>query len=141
MLWIMSNKKILVFIFFFGLAVLTLLLAVFRTKVSFLGKAVGENTPLLEQSYLLGSPLIARADGEEKIQIFAFVLNDQGRGVAGKSVQISTNPSLNIKPVQPQTDKFGQVIFEATSSQPGQFAVSASVDGQPFPQTMTLTFQ
>ena len=140
----MDSKKLVVFfsfLVFFVLLVLGLLVAALRTRTSYLGKAAEKSSISLQSSYLFGSPLVAQANGEEKVRISAFLLNEQGRGVAGKEIQVFSDPPLTIKPIQPQTDKFGQAIFEASSSTPGQFTISASVDGRFFPRTVTLTFR
>jgi len=135
------SKKILIFLVFVFLVVLGLLLLVFRTRLTFLGKATESNAVSLSQSRLFAYPLLLKADGQEKAQIFAFALNEEGRGISGKKIQVFSNPPLEINPAEGGTDKYGQAIFEAKSSSPGQFMITASVDGQSFIQTVTLTFQ
>lgn len=107
----------------------------------YLGRATEEKVPSLSDSYVFGSPLIAAAGDQEKITVSVFVLDAQGKGVAGRNPGVESQPALTIEPLQPQTDKYGQAIFEATSGQPGQFVVSASIDGELVPQTVTLTFR
>lgn len=136
-----NNKKIAVFFVVLILIVLGLLLAVFRTNVTYLGRATDQKDSSLVHSYFFASPLIVQSGGQEKIRVSAFLLNEQGRGVEGQQIQVASTPSLNISSVQPLTDRYGQAIFEASSPQPGRFAVSASFQGQPFPQTVTLTFR
>lgn len=118
-----------------------LLVGVFHTRLSYLGRATEDNVPSQPHSYVFGSPLMAAADDQEKILVSVFILNAQERGVAGKTVSVTSQPALSLKPIQSQTDKYGQAIFEATSNRPGQFVVSASVDGQTIPQAVTLTFR
>jgi len=109
------------------------------------------NTPgnySLANSYIFGSPLLAQANGEDKIRVTAFLLDVKGRGVPDKQTtlnisakggEVSTLPQMAV--VQPITDEFGRSVFEITSTVPGQFVVVASVDGLEFPQTVTLTFR
>lgn len=102
----------------------------------------------LANSYIFGSPLLAQANGEDKIRVTAFLLDVKGRGVPDKQTTlnirakeggVSTLPQMAV--VQPVTDEFGRSVFEITSTVPGQFVVVASVGGLEFPQTVTLTFK
>lgn len=137
----MIGKKLLLV---FGLAILVvlgLLLMVFKTRVTYLGRATEDKHPSLSRSYLFASPLVAQSGGENKINISAFLLNEQDRGVSDQEIQITSSPPLDINPLQSKTDKYGQAVFEVASAIPGQFIVSAFFSGQPFPQTVTLTFR
>ncbi|MFH1601462.1 MAG: Ig-like domain-containing protein [Candidatus Shapirobacteria bacterium] len=103
----------------------------------------------LANSYVFGSPLVAAANGEDKIRVTAFLLDDKGRGVAGSQIDLRVAPaspptgeaSPQIEAVTPVTDEFGRAVFEIFSSSKGQFVVSAQVGGLDFPQTTTLTFR
>ena len=102
----------------------------------------------LSNSYVFGSPLLVAADGESKIRVNAFLLNDQGRGVPDKQIVLLVQPktqglegNAQIKDVQPVTDEFGKSVFEVVSSYAGQFIVQAQIDGFDFPQSVTLTFK
>jgi len=102
----------------------------------------------LANSYLFGSPLLAAANGEDKIRVTAFLLDDKGRGVPTTQVSLSvvskegaSGALPQVVGVQPTTDDFGRAVFEVLSSSPGQFMVVASVGGLEFPQTATLTFR
>jgi len=136
-----KKKKNIILSVIFALIVVGLVLAVSQTRIFYRGRAEEKKDPYLQSSYLLASPLAVQANGEEKIKISAFVLNEEGRGVVGKEMIIVADPVLEIKPIQTQTDKFGQAIFEVSSFNPGRHTLSASVDGQPFPQTVTITFR
>lgn len=137
----MTHRRFLLIFAVFVLGMLGVLSVVLRERVTYIGKAGGGEAYALENSYLFGSPLSASAGGEEKIRIFAFLLNSQGRGVPDKKVEVKSDPFLTIVPVQEVTDKLGQAIFEVTSSTPGRFSVSAAVEGRLFPQSLTLTFR
>jgi len=138
-----NNKKW--FVFFGALLIfLVLVLAVFisQSRTSLLGRAqLGGGEYSLANSYLFGSPLSAASGGGEKIKISAFLLNGEGRGVEKKRIEIQTSPLLELRNVQPLTDNLGQAIFEVSSAQPGQSVATALVDGNAFPQTVTLTFK
>lgn len=101
----------------------------------------------LSNSYIFAAPLSVDADGETKIRVNAFLLNNEGRGVADKQVSLDIAPkagadgSPQVSSVQPTTDKFGKAVFEVVSSTPGQFVATAVVDGMEIPQTVTLTFR
>lgn len=83
----------------------------------------------LENSYLFASPLLAKTGGE-KITVFAFVLSDQGLGLAGKKVVLYSAPALSAEVVRDETDSRGLAVFEITSSQAGQFRLWAQVPGE-----------
>jgi len=144
-----KNQVLMIFLIVFAIIGLFLLAkyAVPRVLV-YLTKAAKPTKYSLSNSYVFGSPLVAAADGQTKIRINAFLLNDQGMGVADKPVSLTTKPktggvggSPQIKDVQPITDKFGKAVFEVVSSYAGQFVTTALVDGLELPQTVTLTFR
>ena len=102
----------------------------------------------LANSYVFGSPLLAQANGGDKIRVTAFLLDDKGRGVPNTVVDLNvvakdagSGVLPQISAVQPSTDDFGRAVFEVFTSAPGQFTVVASVGGLEFPQTATLTFR
>lgn len=129
---------VLVFIFLVSLLLMIFLLGQARTV--FLGRASGANYSL-SNSYVFASPLSAKSVSE-KIRVTVFLLDDKGRGVAGKKIDLSSNPvGVNFTPVQMETDKLGQAVYDLTSPVPGQFVISASVEGNTFPQTVTVRFQ
>lgn len=101
----------------------------------------------LSNSYVFGAPLSATADGQTKIRVSAFLLNDEGRGVPDKQIDLNVVPRGNasgtpqVNQVQPKTDKFGKAVFEVSSTSSGQYVATAVVDGMEIPQTVTLTFK
>ena len=94
----------------------------------------------VDNSYLFVSPLRAKANGKEKIRITVFVLNNQGLGVLGKELFLSSNPDLSVDIIQGQTDNFGKAVFDVTSTKPGEYYLEVSVDGQKLPQKARLSF-
>ena len=113
----------------------------------YLTKAARSKEISLINSYVFGSPMKVAADGQRKIRVSVFLLNDQGLGVADKKVDLVVEPktaglggNAQIRTIRSVTDKFGQAIFEVMSSFAGQFLVTASVEGVELPQKITLTF-
>lgn len=101
----------------------------------------------LANSYVFASPLVAAADGEEKIRVNVFLLDDKGKGVPDKTVSLFLAPkggeggTPQVISIQPQTNDYGQAIFDLTSTFPGQFIVEAQISGLSLPQTVTVTFK
>lgn len=112
-----------------------------------LTKAAPSSKYSISNSYLFGSPLIATANGEERIRINAFLLDDQGKGVPEKRVEVTIRPKDNSGPnaslteTAAVTDKMGKSTWEVFSTTVGQFVLSANIDGVPFPQEVTVTFR
>jgi len=109
-------------------------------RTIFLGKATN-STYSISNSYVFASPLSTNAVSG-KIRVTVFLLDDKGRGVAGKRIVTLSNPvGVNFAEIQPVSDKMGQAVFDLTSPTAGQFVISASVEGNTFPQTVTVRFQ
>jgi len=119
------------FSFFFGLYEVRF----FKSRAS-----VSQASFSVDNSYLFVSPLRAKANGQEKIRITVFVLNNQGLGVLGKELFLSPNPDLSVDIIQGQTDNFGKAVFDVTSTKPGEYYLEVSVDGQKLPQKAHLSF-
>ena len=119
------------FSFFFGLYEVRF----FKSRAS-----VSQASFSVDNSYLFVSPLRAKANGKEKIRITVFVLNNQGLGVLGKELFLSSNPDLSVDIIQGQTDNFGKAVFDVTSTKPGEYYLEVSVDGQKLPQKARLSF-
>jgi len=92
-------------------------------------------------SYIFGSPLTAKANSQEKIKVSIFILNDQGLGVEGKTVELKTDAGVNVENSQPQTDSTGQAVFYLSSESAGRYQVQAESEGQTLPQTLTVNFK
>lgn len=94
----------------------------------------------IDNSYIFLTPLRARANNQEKIRLTVFVLNNQGLGVTGKKVQISSNIGLNIEAIQGLTDSYGKAFFDISSSKAGEFFLEVTVDETALKQKAHLTF-
>ena len=119
------------FSFFFGLYEVRF----FKSRAS-----VFQASFSVDNSYLFVSPLRAKANGQEKIRITVFVLNNQGLGVLGKELFLSPNPDLLVDIIQGKTDNFGKAFFDVASTKPGEYYLEVSVDGQKLPQKAHLSF-
>jgi len=82
----------------------------------------------IDNSYVFITPLRARANGQEKIRLTVFILNNQGIGVLGKKIFISPNTALNVEVIQGLTDSFGKAYFNITSSAPGDYYLEIKAD-------------
>lgn len=111
-----------------------------QTRTGIFGKAATPENYSLDNSYLFASPITAAAGGQEKIKVSAFLLSPEGKGVAGKIINLVSQPPLTIAEIQAQTDEKGQAIFEISASSAGRYIIQASVEGNVFPQSVTVTF-
>ncbi len=94
----------------------------------------------IDNSYLFVSPLRARANGQEKIRVTVFVLNNQGLGVMGKKVFLAEDNTLNIETIQGLTDAFGKAYFDVSTTKQGEYYIPVSVDNTALNQKAHLSF-
>ena len=94
----------------------------------------------IDNSYVFITPLRARANGQEKIRVTVFVLDDQGLGVLGKNVVLEPNQALNIENIQALTDNFGKAYFDVSSEKAGDYFLNVTIDNQNLKQSAHLTF-
>ena len=90
----------------------------------------------VKNSLLIGEKMSAKADGQEKCIVNVFVLDDSGKGIVGRSVQLSGLGELD-----GATDSLGKATFELTSTTAQQYELTASVGGMPLGGTVTVTFR
>jgi len=94
----------------------------------------------VDNSYVFTNPLKAQSDGKDKIRITIFILNGQGLGVLGKNVTMNTNENLKFDVIQQSTDSTGKVLFDVSSTVPGEYYLDVSIDQVKLPQKARLTF-
>src|SRR3989344_4898507 len=82
----------------------------------------------IDNSYIFSTPSGARANGQEKIRLTVFILNNQGLGVLGKKIFIGTDPSLNIETIQGITDNYGKAYFDISASKAGEYFLEIKAD-------------
>ena len=114
-------------------------------RTTFFGKAVNSGVFNATNSYVFASPLTAGIGGEN-LRVTVFVLDDRGRGIAGKTVTVNCkDPSscqgVEFKPVQAQTDTLGRALYDISSSAAGKFEIQASAGGISIPQSVTVVFR
>jgi hypothetical protein len=97
----------------------------------------------IKNSLLIGQKMVAKADGQEKCVVNVFVLDSDGKGIAGKSVQLSGLGSAkqNGLELDAATDSLGKATFELTSTTAQQYELTASVGGVSLNGTVTVTFR
>ncbi len=139
--------KGLLTVMFLGLAAIVISAFAVPRLLVYLTRAAKPTNFSLSNSYIFGSPLVGQANGQDKVRITVFLLDQNGRGVAEKQVSLSSaakegvTGNAQISNIQPITDNFGKAVFEVVSSFAGQFAVSATADGLGLPQAVTVTFR
>lgn len=131
----------------FSIFLILVALTIASQRTSFFGRASAPGgvvvPPLLsyQNSYVFASPIAASADGESIIRVTVFLLNNQGLGVSGQSVNLKVQPEANISPVLPVTDNLGRATFDLTSNTPGDYTISAEVEDGSLPQTVSVSFR
>ena len=107
----------------------------------FTGRAsVSQASFSIDNSYIFSTPSQARANGQEKIRLTVFILNNQGLGVMGKKIFIGTDPSLNIEAIQGLTDGYGKAYFDISASKPGEYFIEIKADDTALNQKAHLVF-
>lgn len=104
-----------------------------------LSQASSSGSVSVSSSYVLGQKLLAIADGEDTCVVNVFLLDKNGRGVAGKSVELEGMGGIT--KLNDLSDEKGQISFEMVSAIEGQFKLSANYSGVDLPQTVTVTFR
>lgn len=135
-------KRILVILaLLFSLLILTLTVYLVNQQTRLTGRAAQEGTLSLENSYVFASPLMASANGEEKIRITIFALDSQGVGVWGKSVQIGQAQNLLAESIQSVTDRVGKAVFDVSSRIAAEYLIEVQIDGKTLPQEIKVIFK
>ncbi len=137
---------------FFLIILLVFLLSVsffwiYEAKI-FVGRAnVSQTTFSPDNSYVFTTPLKAKANGQEKIRVTVFVLNNQGLGVMGKQVTIGDVGAIHESPapfdietIQGLTDQLGKAVFDITSDRAGEYYLEVKVQENLLPQRVRLSF-
>lgn len=119
------------FIGFFGL---------YEVKLFSSRASIKSITFSVDNSYIFITPLRAGANGQEKIRVTIFVLDEQGLGVMGKKVYIDRDEALNIEEIQALTDNFGKAYFDVTSTKIGEYYLKVLVDNVELKQKAHLSF-
>ena len=93
----------------------------------------------LDNSYVLGAKILAKADGKDKNVVNVFVMDSDGKGVVGKTVMIKGDPMNSNQNVVSDID--GKSSFELVSTKEGQFEIKAEVDGVELTRGVKVTYR
>jgi len=135
-------KKMTVFLLLFVVVLLGFVIFFGLYEVKFFNSraSISQASFSLENSYIFITPLQARANGQEKIRMTVFILNNQGLGVLGKKVFLPPHPALNIEAIQGLTDSYGKAYFDISSSRAGEYYLEVKVDDTALTQKAHLSF-
>lgn len=101
-------------------------------------KAAPSTKVSLENSYLIGGNILARADGIDKCVVNVFVLDSNGKGVRGVSVALD---GMEGGRIESESDLNGKAVFNVVSDKEGQFVLNAVVGGVPLEKSLKVTFR
>lgn len=108
----------------------------------FIGRASVSNASFsVDNSYLFVSPLKAKANGQERIRVTVFILNNQGVGVLGKKVVAGVDSNISVETIQGLTDGFGKAVFDITSQKSGEYYLEMTADGIALKQKAHVSFE
>lgn len=130
-----------------GVLLIILSMTVARERTSSYGRASSGTSGTIgavlsrENSYVFVSPVSAAANGKSIIRVTVFLLNSQGMGVAGQKASVKISGPVNVSEVSPTTDTFGRAIFDVTSTNSGDYTISASGGDVPLLQTVSVSFR
>jgi hypothetical protein len=138
----MDKFKGNIFILFSVLLLLLFLLS-FSANIRFVlkGRASQRQTDVsAENSYMFISPLQASADGQDRIRLTVFVLNDKGLGVPNRQVQLKKSPDIVVDQIQLSTDAYGRAIFDLLCNKQGEYLIEVLVDNISLSSPVTAIF-
>lgn len=93
----------------------------------------------MENSYVLGAKILAKADGDDKGLVNVFIMDNDGKGISGKTVLLKGDPeNSNLSAV---SNGDGRASFEFVSTKEGQFEIKAEVEGVELPRGVKMTFR
>lgn len=101
-----------------------------------LSKAETVQPVSVQNSLIIGQKIMAQAGDDDKCIVNVFILDKEGKGIRGKTVQL-TGLGLH----ETTTDSLGKATFELTSNTAGQYDLIADVDGLTLNSTVTVTFR
>jgi hypothetical protein len=135
-------NKTIIFIIFFLLLLISFVVIFGLYEVRFFSSRadVSQASFSIDNSYVFNTPSQARANGQEKIRLTVFILNNQGLGVLGKKIIINTNTFLNIETIQGLTDSYGKAYFDISATKPGEYSLEIKADGTALNKKTYLIF-
>lgn len=103
-----------------------------------LTKAAPSSKVSLSKSYFIGGKLLAKADGSDTCVVNVFALDDSGKGVKEKVVELT---GIGTESLTEITGVDGKASFKVTSLTEGQFKLDASIDGVSLGKVVSVTFR
>jgi ABC-type uncharacterized transport system involved in gliding motility auxiliary subunit len=94
----------------------------------------------IANSYAFASPLKAKTGGEY-IRVTIYVLDAQGLGIKGKSVELGEAAGLTVNDAQATSDDSGMVYFDVSSSKAGLYVIQPIIEGKILSQKINITFE
>ena len=124
-------KRLIIFFVILLLVIIGFIGAFGFYEVNFFSSraSVSQASFSIDNSYIFSTPSQASANGQEKIRLTVFILNNQGLGVLGKNIFVGANPSLNIEAIQGLTDSYGKAYFDISAVKAGEYFLEIKVDG------------
>lgn len=101
---------------------------------------ISQATFSIDNSYIFNTPSQARANGQDKIRLTVFILNNQGLGVLGKKIFVGTDSSLNIEVIQGITDNYGKAYFDISATKAAEYFLEIKVQDEALNQKAHLVF-
>jgi len=106
-----------------------------------LSKAAPATKVSIQNSFVLGSKILCKADGLDKCIVNVFLADKDYHPVSGKTVSMTAGGVAGAFAESKITDQTGKSSFELTSKTDGQTEVLFSVDGVPMEKTVVVTFR
>jgi len=125
-----------------GLALLVLLFAgsgLVAQAAVILTRAAPATTVSSSDSYIIGTALLATADGKEQVKVAVFLRDNEGHPVSGKNVTVFGLSSM--EGTSAITDEQGKAVFAGNSSVAGQFSITARAEAGELPGKVVVTFK
>lgn len=104
-----------------------------------LTKAAPATKVSVYDSYVLGSKILARADGEDSAIVNVFLLDKNGKPVAGKIADLTGVNNIVAK--NQLSDSDGKIVFEIRSTEEKQYELSGVYEGMPIGSPVVVTFR
>jgi len=104
-----------------------------------LTRAKPTGTVDISQSYILGSRIMADADGTDSCVVNVFVADKNGIALPGKKIELYG--AEKIDPVFGISDEEGKVTFRIFSDRATQYTLGAKVDNAILGRELVVTFK
>jgi len=105
-----------------------------------LSKAAPATKVSIQNSFVLGSKILCKADGVDKCSVNVFLSDSDRRPVSGKTVSLAAE-GAQVSPESGLTDQMGKGSFDLVSKTEGQVKAIVSVDGVRMDKTVVVTFR